>query len=65
VGDQTFREVISVERVSPTTRIATTTWFAADVGVIEIRARTESSRGTAVEVRSTIRGYSLGDAQTD
>lgn len=61
VGGQAFRDVVPVTRSSPTTRITTTTWFAARVGVVEIVARTESSRGTPIEVRSTIRGYSLGD----
>lgn len=61
VGGQAFRDVVSVRRETPSTRITTTTWFAAGVGVVEIRARTESSLGTAIEVRSTIRGYSLGD----
>lgn len=61
VGGQAFRDVVPVRRETPSTRISTTTWFAAGVGVVEIRARTESSMGTAIEVRSTIRGYSLGD----
>lgn len=61
VGDATYREVVEVERTNPATRITTTTWFALDVGVVEIHARTQSSLGTTVAVRSTIRGYSLGD----
>lgn len=65
VGDATFRDVVEVERSSPRTHISTTTWFAADVGVVEIRASTQSSLGTTIEVRSTIRGYSLGDAPAE
>lgn len=61
VGGQAFRDVVSVVRSSPRTHITTTTWFAARVGVVEIHARTESSRGAVIEVRSAIRGYSLGD----
>ena len=61
VGGQVFREVVSVRRETPSTRLTTTTWFAAGVGVVEITARTQSSLGTAMEIRSTIRGYSLGD----
>lgn len=65
VGDTTFRDVVEVERSNPSTRITTTTWFGVDVGVVEIRARTVSSLGTATEVRSTIRGYSVGDAPAE
>lgn len=65
VGDVTYRDVVEVERVSPRTRITTTTWFAAGVGVVEIRASTQSSLGTTIEVRSTIRGYSLGEAPAE
>lgn len=65
VGDASYREVVEVERVSPDTRIATTTWFARDVGVVEIRASTQSSLGTTISVRSTLRGFTLGDAPAE
>lgn len=61
VGEVDYREVVAVERLAPGTRIATTTWFARDLGVVEIRASTQSSLGTTVSVRSTLRGYTLGE----
>ena len=62
VGGQRFRNVIEVVRSGSQARIETTTWYAADVGVIEIRATTASSLGQSIEVHSTLRGYVLGDA---
>jgi hypothetical protein len=62
VGGQRFRNVIEVVRSGSQARIETTTWYAADVGVIEVRATTASSLGQTIEVHSTLRGYVLGDA---
>ena len=54
--------MIEVVRSGSQARIETTTWYAADVGVIEVRATTASSLGQTIEVHSTLRGYVLGDA---
>ncbi|MEZ4406952.1 MAG: hypothetical protein R3A52_10800 [Polyangiales bacterium] len=61
VGEQSFDEVVEVRKSTPGTRIETTTWYARGVGPIEIVASTTSSIGGAINVRSTLRGYSLGD----
>lgn len=64
VGEREFRHVIEVVRASPVTRILTTTWYARDVGVIEIQAETSSTVGGAtgtIGVRSTLRSFTLGD----
>ncbi len=61
VGGQRFRHVIEVVRSGSSAQIETTTWYAADVGVVEIRATTDSSLGQRIEVHSTLRGYSLGE----
>lgn len=63
VNGQAYRGVIEVLRASPATQIRTTTWYALDVGAIEIDARTTSSLGQTIAVRSTLRGYTLGDAE--
>ncbi len=61
VGDQRFAHVVEVQRANPETRIVTTTWFAPFVGVIEIQASTVSSLGTSTSIRSTLRGFTLGE----
>ena len=61
VGEQDYREVVEVHSVSPRSRIETTTWYARDVGAIEIIGETVSSIGGRVRVRSTLRGYTRGD----
>lgn len=61
VGEQDYREVIEVHSVSPRSRIETTTWYARDVGAIEIVGETVSSIGGRVRVRSTLRGYTRGE----
>ena len=61
VGDQQYREVVEVHRSSPRSRIETTTWYARDVGAIEIVGETVSSIGGRLRVRSTLRGYTRGD----
>jgi len=61
VGEQDYREVVEVHSVSPRSRIETTTWYARDVGAIEIVGETVSSIGGRVRVRSTLRGYTRGD----
>lgn len=61
VNGQSFDEVVEVRKRSTATRIDTTTWYARGVGPIEIVATTTSSLGRAISVRSTLRGYSLGD----
>lgn len=61
VGDRTYDRVIEVVKQSPATRIETTTWYALDVGVIEIGATTTSSLGGTSSLRSTLRGFTLGD----
>ncbi len=63
VGSHTWHNVIEVLRSGSAARIETTTWYAADVGVIEIHARTTSSLGQEISVRSTLRGYDLGESQ--
>lgn len=62
VARQQFRNVIEVRRTGSSAQIETTTWYALDIGVIEVRARTVSSLGQAISVQSTMRGYTLGDA---
>lgn len=59
VGEQSFTHVIEVVRSGGETGLTTTTWYALDTGAIEISAGTESSRGFAVSVRSTLRGFVL------
>jgi hypothetical protein len=61
VGEQQYREVVEVHRSSPRSRIETTTWYARDVGAIEIIGETVSSIGGRLRVRSTLRGYTRGD----
>ncbi len=62
VGGQRFTRVIEVVRSGSATGITTKTWYAADVGVVEIDARSTSSLGATITVRSTLRGFTLGDA---
>lgn len=61
VGEQEYREVVEVHRSSPRTHIETTTWYARDVGAIEIVGETVSSIGGRLRVRSSLRGYTRGD----
>lgn len=61
VGEQLYREVVEVHRSSARSRIETTTWYARDVGAIEIVGETVSSIGGRLRVRSTLRGYTRGD----
>ena len=61
VAGQTYRDVVEVVHTARESGIVTRTWFAAGVGVVEIVAGASSSRGTTVQVHSTLRGYSLGD----
>jgi hypothetical protein len=61
VAGQTYRDVVEVVHTARESGIVTRTWFAAGVGVVEIVAGATSSRGTTVQVHSTLRGYSLGD----
>ncbi len=61
VGEQQYREVVEVHRSSPQSHIETTTWYARDVGAIEIVGETVSSIGGRLRVRSTLRGYTRGD----
>ncbi len=61
VGGQRFTRVIEVLRTGSASQIRTTTWYAAEVGVIEIEANTTSSLGQTIAVRSTLRGYTLGE----
>ncbi|MBK6528512.1 MAG: hypothetical protein IPN17_26455 [Deltaproteobacteria bacterium] len=61
VNGQVYREVVEVHRSSPRSRIETTTWYARDVGAIEILGETVSSIGGRLRVRSTLRGYTRGD----
>lgn len=61
VGEQTYREVIEVHRSSPRSHIETTTWYARDVGAIEIIGETVTAIGGHVRVRSALRGYTRGD----
>lgn len=61
VNGQLYREVVEVHRSSPQSRIETTTWYARDVGAIEILGETVSSIGGRLRVRSTLRGYTRGD----
>ncbi|MFO0649223.1 MAG: hypothetical protein U0326_23475 [Polyangiales bacterium] len=63
VGQRQYHNVIEVLRSGSSARIETTTWYAADVGAIEIHARTTSSLGQEIEVHSTLRGFDLGDSQ--
>lgn len=62
VGEQRFQNVLSVVHTARETGVVTTTWFAAGVGVIEIRAESTSSRGATVGVTSTLRAYSLDNS---
>lgn len=61
VGSHAYRNVIEVLRTGSSAHIETTTWYAADVGAVEIHARTTSSLGQTIEVHSTLRGYDLGE----
>jgi hypothetical protein len=61
VAGQRYREVVEVHRSSPGSRIETTTWYARDVGAIEIVGETVSSIGGRLRVRSTLRGYTRGE----
>jgi hypothetical protein len=61
VGDHEYREVVEVHSSSARSRIETTTWYARDVGAIEILGETVSSIGGHIHVRSTLRGYTRGD----
>jgi len=61
VAGQTYRDVVEVVHTARESGIVTHTWFAARVGVVEIVAEATSSRGTTVGVRSTLRGFSLGE----
>lgn len=65
VGGRRYPHVIEVLRVSPVTQIRTTTWYAADVGAVEVDARTTSSLGATIAVRSTLRGFTLGQTDLD
>ncbi len=60
-----FHNVVEVVRTSPDQLITTTTWYAPDVGAVEILAVTRSSLGTEIRVRSSLRGYTLGSTGTD
>lgn len=62
VGAQRYRNVVEVLRTGGSAQIRTTTWYALDVGPIEVNASTTSSLGQSISVRSTLRGYTLGDA---
>lgn len=62
VGGQRYRNVVEVLRTGSSTQIRTTTWYALDVGPIEVAASTTSSLGQTIAVHSTLRGYTLGDA---
>jgi hypothetical protein len=61
VGEHDYREVVEVHSSSARSRIETTTWYARDVGAIEILGETVTSIGGRVRVRSTLRGYTPGD----
>lgn len=61
VGERDYREVVEVHSTSPRSRIETTTWYARDVGAIEILGETVTSIGGHARVRSTLRGYTRGD----
>ncbi|MFO0609044.1 MAG: hypothetical protein U0324_38110 [Polyangiales bacterium] len=61
VGGQRFTRVIEVLRSGSSSQIRTTTWYALDVGAIEISADTTSSLGQTISVHSTLRGYTLGE----
>lgn len=56
-----YTRVIEVLRTGSSSQIRTTTWYAAEVGAIEIDANTTSSLGQTIAVRSTLRGYTLGE----
>lgn len=62
VGGQRYRNVVEVLRTGSSTQIRTTTWYALDVGPIEVDASTTSSLGQSIAVHSTLRGYTHGDA---
>lgn len=61
VGAVEYADVVEVHRVAARTRIETTTWYARDVGAIEIVGETVSSLGGRLHVRSTLRAFSRGD----
>jgi hypothetical protein len=61
VNGQRFSHVIEVLRAGSSSQIRTTTWYAAEVGAIEIEAQSTSSLGQTIAVRSTLRGYTLGE----
>jgi hypothetical protein len=61
VGGQRFDRVIEVLRTGSSSQIRTTTWYAADVGAVEVEAHTTSSLGQTIAVRSTLRGFTLGE----
>ncbi len=61
VNGHRYPNVIEVARSGSSARIETTTWYAADVGAVEIDARTTSSLGQTITVHSTLRGYTLGE----
>jgi hypothetical protein len=63
VGGQAYSNVVEVVRTGSRVGITTTTWYAPDVGAIEVLASTESSRGAEISVRSTLRGYTLGEPE--
>ncbi len=61
VNGNRYTRVIEVLRTGSSSQIRTTTWYAAEVGAIEIDANTTSSLGQTIAVRSTLRGYTLGE----